>query len=371
MRKRILLIGGTGVFGTRLARHLARDEGIELFISSRSQSKADKVAATISTKHPVQGVAIDHAVNLAQQLNAIKPFAVVDCSGPFQSADYTSAKAIIQSGAHLVDLADARNYLSGFSEHLNALAVRNGVTALTGASSTPALSFCVVQSLTMGWTQIDSIDIAITPGGKSEVGRAVIEAIFSYAGKPVPIWKNGKLEQATGWTKARRITVPRLGNRRVALVETLDAQFLGPLHKVKNRVTFSAGLESKLEQFGVEAIAHLRKRGLCPDPKILVPTLLKLREITRIPTSDKGGMMVEISGLDAACKPIKKTWSLLAINDQGPNIPILPAAACIKKLMTQDMLQGATLAAQRLTLDDILIQMAHWGEDIKVQTQQI
>jgi hypothetical protein len=81
--------------------------------------------------------------------------------------------------------------------------------------------------------------------------------------------------------------------------------------------------------------------------------------------------MVEISGLDAAGKPIKKTWSLLAINDQGPNIPILPAAACIKKLMTQDLPQGATLAAQRLTLDDILIQMAHWGEDIKVQTQQI
>ncbi|WP_324752051.1 DUF4166 domain-containing protein [Roseovarius sp. Pro17] len=370
MDRRILIMGGTGVFGKRLARHLATFGGIELFISSRTAAKAQTFVQSLKTKTPdlkAQGVAIDHRKNLDAQLVAIKPFAVIDCSGPFQTANYDAAQTILKAGAHLIDLADARDYLANFTQQLDALARESNVAALTGASTTPTLSSCVVEHVTRNWQRIDTIDICITPGGKSEVGRSVIEAILSYAGKRIPIWVDGHLTQTTGWTGAKIVNIPKLGRRRVAPVETYDAEYLGPRHNVQSRVAFSAGLESAIEQRGIEIIATLRKYKLFPSPLTLIPLLLKARLITRIPTSDQGGMLVEISGLDASGQFTQTKWSLLAKNDHGPFIPVLPAATALQKLLENEVPSGAFLANQHMALPDILTQMTPY--EIVSQTE--
>ena len=357
---RILIIGGTGVFGKRLARHLATFEGIELHISSRDVAKATQFADILKSSNPqlvADGIGLDHRKNLVHQLEAIKPFAVIDCSGPFQTANYDAARAIIGSGAHLIDLADARDYLAGFTSALKDIAQDHGVSALTGASSTPTLSACVVDHVTQGWARVDTIDISITPGGKSEVGRSVIEAILSYAGKDIPSWQNGQLTHVTGWTNPVVIDIPQLGRRRIAPVETYDAEYLGPVHNVQSRVSFSAGLESRVEQWGIGALANLRKRNLIPRSVLLIPLLLRARRITRIPTSDRGGMLVQVTGLNADGQFIQAKWSLVAKNDDGPFIPILPAAAELRCLLEGNGSAGASIAHKQITLADILMQM--------------
>ena len=369
MTKRILIIGGTGVFGKRLARHLATFEDIALVVTSRSAEKARQFVKTLTAKHPhleAQGIALDHSKGFADQIQTLRPFAVVDCSGPFQTSGYETAKAVIAAGAHFVDLADARTYLAGFPAALDTLSHHHGVSALTGASSTPTLSACVVDAVTRGWQRIDTIDICITPGGKSKVGRSVIAAILSYAGQPVPIWENGQTAQTTGWVGAKTVFIPHLGRRRVAPVETFDAELLGPRHAVQSRISFRAGLESPLEQRGIAALARLRKHRLIPALSGLIPLLLQARRITRIPTSDQGGMLVEICGIDGEGRFTQAKWSLVARNDHGPNIPILPAAAAIRALLDKAVPAGAALACDHLCLDDILDQMASF--DITTQT---
>lgn len=367
---RILIMGGTGVFGKRLTRHLAKLDGIKLFVSSRSAAKAEAFVAQVKAKCPdldATGIALDHQKNLPEQLDRFNPFAVIDCSGPFQTANYNAACLILNAGAHLIDLADARSYLAHFADNLDGLARQNSVSALTGASSTPALSSSVVEHLTRDWRRVDTIDICITPGGKSEVGQSVIEAILSYAGKEIPIWENGALTSTTGWTGAKPVTIPNLGSRRVAPVETYDAEYLGARHNVQSRVTFSAGLESQIEQRGIEAMAFLRKYRVFPSPRALIPLLLQARKITRIPTSDKGGMLVDINGIDVMGNPTNARWSLIAENDHGPYIPILPAAAALMQLIAGKVPQGAFLAHHHIDLADILTQMTPYK--ITAQTE--
>lgn len=353
----VLIIGGTGVFGKRLVRHLASFAGITLFVSSRSAEKSKRFVQTINNSTAeLHSVALDCRENLSEVLKHIQPFLVIDCSGPFQGASYETAKTVMSSGAHLIDLADARGYLAQYSETLDATARRHNVTALTGASSTPTLSSSVVDHVTQGWQRIDTIDICITPGGQSEVGRSVIEAILSYAGKPVPIWRAGRLSQTTGWQHTGNVHIPGLGHRRVAAVETLDAQYLGPRLDVTSRVCFSAGLESKLEQWGIEVIAALRKRRLIGGLNALIPALLAARKLTRLSTSDSGGMQVSVAGLDATGTPVQATWTLIARQDHGPNVPILPAAAAARAILDNRVLPGANLAIIAVDLDDILAQ---------------
>lgn len=89
MARHILIIGGTGVFGKRLVSHLAGFDGIKLFVSSRSAAKAQEFVDTLAGTHaPLQAVALDCIENLEAQLDEIQPFIVVDCSGPFQGANY-------------------------------------------------------------------------------------------------------------------------------------------------------------------------------------------------------------------------------------------------------------------------------------------
>lgn len=354
----ILIIGGTGVFGKRLVRHLSGQPDLLLYVSSRSAIKAETFIKRL--KHPqaeLRPVQIDTQINLREQLDQIRPRIVVDCSGPFQGAGYETAQAAIAAGAHFIDLADARDYLAGFADALDETARRNNVSAFTGASSTPTLSTCVARHLTDGWQRVDTIDIAITPGGKSEVGQSVIVAILSYAGKDIPVWEAGRLSKTIGWQGARRIDIPGLGHRRVAAVETYDAEYLGPLLDVQSRVSFSAGLESMIEQRGIETIAALRKRKIIGSVTALIPLLLKARKITRIPTSTSGGMLVKICGLDADGVMTEAKWSLVAHQDHGPNIPILPAAAAIRKLLSESAKKGVDFAHSAVSLADIQSEM--------------
>ena len=181
----VLIIGATGIFGKRLARHLSRTDGLRLVLTSRRVAKAqalvDQLIGEGATAR-LAAVALDYTDGLRQRLQELRPFAVVEVSGPFHGAVYDTARAAIECGAHFIDLADARDYLAGFRDELDETASTNGVAAIAGASSTPPLSGCVVDTLPAGWQRVDHIDLAISPAGRSEVGRAVIEAIMSYAG---------------------------------------------------------------------------------------------------------------------------------------------------------------------------------------------
>ncbi|MEP3440939.1 MAG: hypothetical protein ABJN72_05620 [Sulfitobacter sp.] len=360
--KNILVIGGTGVFGKRLVRHLSTRSDVALFVSSRAEGRAvDFIQSIKDSLAPLHPVGLDCATNLQERLEEIKPFAVVDCSGPFQGAGYDTARIVLRNGAHFVDLADARDYLTDFHSALDGIARDHGVAALAGASSTPTLSTCVAQQLTKGWHHVDTIDICITPGGKSAVGRSVIEAILSYAGRDVPIWRSGHLDHTTGWGAPHKVVIPGLGKRRVAAVETFDAEHLGRMLNVRSRVSFSAGLESRLEQLGIETLAALRKRGLIGQLGWLIPMLLKARSITRLTTSDSGGMMVDITGRDENDLPRHSKWCLIARNDHGPFVPVLPAAAAIDKLLAGPVTAGARMAHGVVDLADIVGQAAPYA----------
>ncbi len=364
MTRRVLVLGATGVFGTRLARHLSAFPELELVLTSRDASRARVLAAELrsaGSAATVDGVALDHREGFAERLRDLEPWAVIDCSGPFQGAGYAVAEEILTAGAHAIDLADARDYLVGYQEALNDVALENGVAGLAGASSTPALSSAVVNDLSAGLRRVDTIDICITPGGKSEVGRSAVEGILSYAGVDIPVWQEGRLSSTSGWTGSKRIVVPGLGTRRVAPVETIDAELLGPRHNVASRVMLSAGLESPLEQSGIAILARLRRAGVIPDLGFLVPFLLAARKVTRLTTSDRGGMVVDVRGLDDDGALRRLRWSLLAVEGDGLFVPVLPAAAAIRALLNGDIEQGAKLASDCLTLSQIESEMEPHG----------
>lgn len=360
MTRRILLIGATGFFGRRLAKRLVTISEIELLVTSRDGRRAEVLASELTARDcacTVSGIAFDRGRNAAAALTQLKPFLVIDASGPFQGASYELARTAINAGAHWIDLADASGYITGFAAALDGEARLQGVTAIAGASSTPALSSAAVADLTRQWQRVDTVDIAIVPGGGGQVGLSVIQAILTYAGGPIAIYRNGKLGETIGWGSAIRARMPNLGVRYLSPVETADALIMPQRFAVMSRVMFYAGLESRLEQFGLLTLAHLRRRGWLSSFGWLAPWLEKARALTRLAASDKGGMTVDVAGLNADGKQTWARWWLLAEQGEGPNVPILPALAMTRALLGGGVRPGARAATGDLTLSAIEAEM--------------
>lgn len=163
MRRRILLVGATGAFGSRLARLLARWD-VDLILSARRVEPLRALARELGGPARIETVALDRR---APDLAGLALWAVVDAAGPFQASDLTLARAAVAAGAHYVDIADGRDFVARFPAALDADARAAGVLAVTGASSTPALSAAALDQLTAGWRAIDTARVTISPGARA------------------------------------------------------------------------------------------------------------------------------------------------------------------------------------------------------------
>jgi hypothetical protein len=356
MSQRILVFGGGGVFGSRLAKRLLETTDCELIIAGRSQARCDEAVITLNQQHPasrVQPLIADRKTVTAAMLRKLGACIVVDTAGPFQASARTLAEAAIEAGCHFIDIADARDYVAAFTA-LDAKARQMGVLAVTGASSTPALSNAVLDALTLGWQQVDHVDIAISPGNRTPRGLSVMRAILSYAGLPVRLLEDGAWRSRPGWSLLHRKLMPGLGGRWLSLCETPDLDIVPQRFPAVRTARFFGGLELGLLHLGLSACSLPVRAGLL---KSLLPAagwFLKIANLVQSFGTERGGMLVEVTGIDADGQSVMSQWSLLAEAGDGPNVPILPALALIRRLLEdKEDRRGAIPCAGLLTLDSI------------------
>lgn len=361
MKRRILIVGATGTFGSRLAALLARMDDIELVLAARRIAPLEELRASLVGIGAVAALRV-HLFDRSnpESLCVIAPWLVVDAAGPFQDSDYRLALAAVKSGAHFIDLADARAYVAGFRDAVDDAARQAGVLAVTAASSTPALSNAAADLITDGWRQVDDITVAISPGARAPRGLAVVEAILSYVGKPVRVFRDGGWKTVTGWSGTRKVRMPGLGNRTVSICETPDLDILPTRFNVRRDALFMAGLEVRLMHHGLAALGLLTRWGVLSTLKPLARPLVALSGPLALLGTDRGGMIVEASGVESDGRKIKARWALWAEQGAGPNVPAAPAAAMVRALLSgRETTTGAQACVELLGVGDIVRELAH------------
>jgi saccharopine dehydrogenase-like NADP-dependent oxidoreductase len=196
--KEVLVLGGYGGFGGRVAQLLA-EAGFAVIVAGRSLAKAQVFCARHSGL-PLQPLALAREDGLGGE----RPWLVIDAAGPFQGMDYRLPESCIAAGAHYLDLADGRDFVCGIGA-LDAAARAAGVVVVSGASSLPALSAAVCDRLAQGLDRVGAIDAALSAGNRAAGGVSVTRAILSYAGRPVRLWRGQAWRQGFGWQEMGRI----------------------------------------------------------------------------------------------------------------------------------------------------------------------
>lgn len=367
-RFRILLLGGYGNFGARIARRLAGDAGIELVIAGRSAQRAAQLSAALAGH--CSSTAFDANGSLAlltSHLREHSPQLVINACGPFQGRDYRLAEAAIAIGAHYVDLADARTYVAGFGR-LDAAAHRADVLAVTGASTVPGLTAAVIDSMRGGLVRIDAIDCGISPGNRTERGLATVAAILSYVGRPIQVWRDGRWQPLPGWQDCGRHRYPEpMGTRWLAACDVPDLE-LFPQRYGARAVRFRAGLELSLLHLGLWSLSWLSRVRLVPDWSRHAALLCRLsRWFDRFGT-DVGGMHLSVRGSNAQGHALEREWMIVAGGGDGPEIPATPAVVLAKKLARGELAaRGARPCLDLFSLDEFLTALE--GLDIRVTCQ--
>jgi len=350
---KILMLGGYGVFGGRLA-HLIQDLPIDVLIAGRSFEKAQRFCTDIGTigNAKFTAIVLDRK-DIIQALETYTPDLVVDASGPFQTYGndpYSVIRACIEARVHYMDFADAADFVFGVST-LDSAAKDAGVFALSGVSSFPVLTAAVLRQAE-NHGSIKSVWGGIAPSPYAGIGLNVMRAVVGYAGKPVKLWRNGPaVAPGLAETKFATISVPGhipLKHLRFSLVDVPDLQVLPPEHPQLEDIWMGAGPVPDILHRCLNGLAKLRAKGWLPDLTPFAPLFYRILNLMKF-GEHRGGMILNVTFHDHR----QISWHLLAEGDDGPFIPSMAIEALIRKLLDDVSIKpGARPAIHALELSD-------------------
>ncbi|MEJ8822991.1 saccharopine dehydrogenase NADP-binding domain-containing protein [Variovorax humicola] len=357
---KVLVLGGYGNFGARICRALKTEPQVELLVAGRSESRAREFARTLGKR--ATGIAVDVDTGFANTLRALAVELVIHTAGPFQAQGYAIAEATAAAGAHYIDLSDGRRFVCDFPLAMDKVFRSAGRTAISGASTVPALSSAVVGHLCEGWQRIESIDICIAPAQSAPRGGATIAAVLSYCGEKISVWENGQWRARRGWAHPQAVTFARMRPRIGALCDIPDLELFPTHFGVAGRVMFRAALEVKLTQWGFATLATARMARLIPNPSRFARLLTAASPMFDRLGTQLGGMVVRTAGLDAVGRPVHRAWHIAADNDHGPEIPCMAAIVLARRLAAGGNVPvGAHTGTGLLALSEFEPEFAKWG----------
>lgn len=353
---RILIIGGYGVFGSRISERLARDGDLELIVAGRQEAPARNAARALADSSPasVSYAAVDARTIDTDGLARLAPDVVVNASGPYQDQDYRLARVCVAIGAHYIDLADARAFVAGIGA-LDGAAKMAGATVISGASSVPGLSSVVVATLASAFHRVSRLDYAISPGNSFDPGLATTASILSYVGRPFATRLQGRTASVYGWQGLGRTTFPKVGRRWLGYADIPDLDLFPTRYRDLDTVRFRAGVEVGVFHLGIWALSWLVRAGLVADARRLARPLLSVKRQLRFLGSDRGGMLVVVEGIGHDGAPMKRQWSLAAGSGHGPFVPAIASVILARRLARGQMRQaGAMPCFELFELEDFM-----------------
>ena len=351
-RPTVLVLGAFGTFGRLITDWLAQSTDLPIIAAGRRLPEVHP-----EFRPDVRALAIDGNDLSAAVLEKLGPAVVIDAVGPFQTRDRNLAKTCIQLGIHYLDLADGREFVQNVCALHSAAAARK-VLVVSGASTVPALSFAVIESLAGAFSEVEEIDIGIAPGFSGPRGLATIRSVLGYVGRGIPAWRQAKMGRARGWgdTKRHRYPPP-VGLRNLSLIDVPDTSLIPSRYPNLRQLSIRAGHEVPVVHHGLRLLALLVRIGLIGDLAGHARMLQRLAAWFDTFGSNNGAMHVRLRGRGSDGASQSRTWTLIAEKGDGPRIPTLAAILLTKKLLRVPgydpiLWRGATPASGLLTLQE-------------------
>ncbi len=221
----ILVVGGYGVVGGRIAADLAEDFPDRVVVAGRNRQRADVMAATIGYGARGRQVEVTDRTSIAAALAGVQ--VVVNC---IDQPDRALMWAAVEGGLaytditpHLTDLGRG----TGF-ERVDAAARAHGARILLGAGLVPGISNVAVRALTDALGGADRIETALLLNARDGAGPASFDYLLQELAMTFPIHVDGTDRRVRAFTRPHTVAFPAPLGPRPAYLFPFSDQVLYP-----------------------------------------------------------------------------------------------------------------------------------------------
>jgi hypothetical protein len=206
--RRVIVFGGLGLFGRTIIAELAK-----LGISSTAASRSPSAPIQCDAENPE---------SLRKTLQASD--LVLDAAGPFHLRSIALIEAAVEIGCDVIDINDNLHYAQqviALESQINTA----GIRVLTSASTVSAIAAAIIRH--SGITSPTRVTTYLAPATRHTSNPGAALSLLRTVGQPISIWRDGRLQSATGWTESRTFAMPPpVGPIRGRLYESADAVHL-------------------------------------------------------------------------------------------------------------------------------------------------
>ncbi len=345
MTKKILILGGYGTCGRRIAEILMQEPDAECVIGGRDAVRGQAVSAALGI--PFVAVDIERQASLNGALDGV--FAVVNTCGPFRPHDYVVAERCARRGVHYVDMADETSYILGI-EGLSGRAIEGGVSVVSGAGSGLAFSSVLAAAIAPGFDAIAEIEVAMLSGNRNPRGLASVRALLAAQKRRARLYEGGAWHEVPGYTKGRTVALPEpFGRHRLYVTDAPEIEILGKRYGAG--VTYRTGLELAVLNRAHAWLGSLNRLGVIADPARYAKSLHAVQKGLRRFGKAAFGLRVVLRG-ERGGEPLVRKAALVACED-GLSALCTPAVALVRKWMAGGGEPGAFPCSSVLTLADM------------------
>ena len=217
--KRVIVLGGLGLFGRTAAAQLRR-LGMTVLTASRGLNADLHIDAN------------DRAsIRTALRRGDL----VIDAAGPFRDRSAALVEAATEVGFDIVDINDDLSY----AEKVLALETRitsAGIRVLSSASSVSAVAATVVRH--SGVVAPTRVTAFLAPATRHTANLGAALSLLGSIGRPIRVYRDGRQQSLRGWSESRRFTLPSPVGRICGwLFESADALYLPRIWSTLQDVT--------------------------------------------------------------------------------------------------------------------------------------
>jgi NAD(P)-dependent dehydrogenase (short-subunit alcohol dehydrogenase family) len=323
----VVIFGGYGVFGGRVARELAA-RGVPVRIVGRSRERAIAEAAKLGAGH--DGAAAD-LNDRDECLAAIGDASVVvNCAGPFTSFSPALVELCLEATKSYVDIAEGRAHARGIAGLNERFAARQ-LTAAYGCSSLPTVSIALAIAGASGFNglapqlsdPIAGARCTLFIGHDNPKGSSAVASAAAQVGRPIETTGGTR----GGFRRPERVELPSpIGKRRVY-------DFCSPEYDLLPGAVGLAADGDVSVKVGFEfwAVNRLFAAAALLAPAMgrrVLPKLAAMSPATRKLGTSVGAIMSELRGAGGE----KRSVVALAHSD-GQRLAALPAAYAVERLL--------------------------------------
>jgi hypothetical protein len=330
--RRIVLLGGSGVFGSAIADAL-RERGFEPQIPSHAQ--------------------VD--VESSQDLHSsLKPRdVVIDAAGPFHRRTAMLLEVAITVGFDVVDLSDNLDYAQAVHAMDDRLKAAN-VRVFTSCSAVSAVTAAVVKK--SGIQEPTGVSVCLVPASRDSSSPGTSASLLRSLSHPVRVLRDGHLTTVIGWSRSRVFRVPLGREVRGYLVESSDAITLPRVWRSLRNVDFSVDTQVFGLNRAIETVLRIPSGGRVLE--LLAPVGLPL---ARLMGSHAGGYAVEVVGDDG-----RVSTTALVAQRRSYLAAALPATLAAASLAEGSSPSPGVVRADRLCdVDELFAELRKVGIEIQ------